>query len=399
MITSITFAFCCTMLARTEAENITKIDVETKFGISQNGIAQAINHSKTLLAGSARGFIVELYFKQGEYHINMSDVLMRMDDVGATGQGSLLFQGAGMYSTIFILNTNNIYNVIDGRNTYRVTWRDMTFDRYALTTTQGSVYHTGPDYIVLSIQDGFPNPNDLNNSKSSRLRPGQGQWLRRYNNTDPLHPEIITDNRSNHIWPELANLQVEFANVTRFIPELSQPKQNLNLWRFNIPTHFLPLLQDYTKNQQVGVKYKHGGQAFNVNSGDSITFERIRWRGHSRGDLRKVNNVKFLSCVVEKHDPIDGVASFLATPGGGPQIGNCQDEYVYNVTFYNHSSDSTGDDSIALFNVKGANVSNNYIKDSFCRGILLASSIGVTQENTLIRCPLWNTTCDLLTEH
>ena len=53
----------------------------------------------------------------------------------------------------------------------------------------------------------------------------------------------------------------------------------------------------------------------------------------------------------------------LATPGGGPQLGQPGDPDIANVTVDGVTAVNTGDDSVALFNVKaGAIVKNCYIR-------------------------------------
>ena len=53
----------------------------------------------------------------------------------------------------------------------------------------------------------------------------------------------------------------------------------------------------------------------------------------------------------------------LATPGGGPQLGQPDDPNIVNVTVEGVTAVNTGDDSVALFNVKsGAVVRNCYIR-------------------------------------
>ena len=80
----------------------------------------------------------------------------------------------------------------------------------------------------------------------------------------------------------------------------------------------------------------------------------------------------------------------LASNAGGPQIlGDTQP--VYNITIVNHTSTATGDDALALFNVKSGLVTGCHIEDAFGRGILVCSSGTVRlSANTLVRNPLFN---------
>ena len=93
----------------------------------------------------------------------------------------------------------------------------------------------------------------------------------------------------------------------------------------------------------VGVKIKHGGQAFQLYHCDDVTFESVRWLGHSRGILQDCNNVVLRHTRVER-DPTKSNSEALATAGGGPQINTCN-----NLTVFNHTAVGTGDDSLGLW--------------------------------------------------
>ena len=158
------------------------------------------------------------------------------------------------------------------------------------------------------------------------------------------------------------------------------------------------------------------------------------WTQHSRGCVRGgISNVRFEGCVVERAPPIAGITPCLATQGryscvfvcvmsasvsgavygivpismgvyvvlhflcdcvctaGGPQIGcTTTEQPSYNITVIDHTSDATGDDAIALFNVQSGLIANAYIRDSFARGINLegCSKQVRLRNNTLVRCPL-----------
>ena len=139
----------------------------------------------------------------------------------------------------------------------------------------------------------------------------------------------------------------------------------------------------------VGIKVKHGGQAFAIRGGDDLVFTRVRWLGHSRGIIADVNNVAFRNTRVDRW--AGGAA--LATPGGGPQIDGQKSGGVHNLTIENHTSTGTGDDSLGLFGIVSGHVSGCHIADSFARGILLdgCGDGFVARDNELLRCPLYRT--------
>jgi len=138
----------------------------------------------------------------------------------------------------------------------------------------------------------------------------------------------------------------------------------------------------------VGVKIKHGGQSYNIRHGHAITFDSVRWLGHSRGILFNCTDVVLQHTRVDRHG--DGQA--LSTPGGGPQVAFCN-----NLTVFNHSAAGTGDDALALFDVAAGTVRGCNIRDSFARGILMcrvgddvaASVLDPKSRNVVLRSPIF----------
>ena len=145
-------------------------------------------------------------------------------------------------------------------------------------------------------------------------------------------------------------------------------------------------------SQRIAIKIKHGGQAYHMQAGDDVAFVNVRWLGHSRGAIIDTSNVLFRNTCVERL-PTPAAGSevpLLATNAGGPQIlGNTQP--VYNVTVVNYTATATGDDSLALFNVRSGVVSGCHISDAFGRGIVMCSSSAVRLGggNELVRNPLF----------
>ena len=56
----------------------------------------------------------------------------------------------------------------------------------------------------------------------------------------------------------------------------------------------------------------------------------------------------------------------------------------------NHTSEGTGDDAIALFNVKTGELTANHLNDSFARGIYLYRSTPTMAGNVLARCAVFH---------
>jgi hypothetical protein len=90
-----------------------------------------------------------------------------------------------------------------------------------------------------------------------------------------------------------------------------------------------------------------------MQAGDDVAFVNVRWLGHSRGAIIDTSNVLFRNTRVDRlaAPAVGGEVPLLASNAGGPQIlGNNQP--VYNLTVLNHTSTATGDDALALFNVR-----------------------------------------------
>ena len=108
-----------------------------------------------------------------------------------------------------------------------------------------------------------------------------------------------------------------------------------------------------------------------------------------RGGL---SSILFADCSVRKSSlaPTTGLPQCLATAGGGPQLGQPNDPPIHGVVVRNHTSSGTGDDAIALFNVRGGSISDCHISDSFARAVLLYQSTAVLTDNDIQRCPVWH---------
>lgn len=143
----------------------------------------------------------------------------------------------------------------------------------------------------------------------------------------------------------------------------------------------------------MGVKIKHGGQAFNLRNGHDISFESVRWFGHSRGILQDCTDVVLKHTRVERDPSLTNVQA-MATPGGGPQVNTCN-----NLTVFNHTAVGTGDDSLGLFHIASGSVSGCHIRDSFARGILLCNVSDAffarVTDNVVLRCPIWRPPPDI----
>ena len=178
-----------------------------------------------------------------------------------------------------VLRFDGENDVIRGRNTSHVRFRDLAFGRQRLTTSQGVVVSSTATTLTLDIQGGYPMPPEIMGDPK-RLAPGAGRWLRRYRQGAGGECEIMTDATEGRAWPPKANIQVKWLNASRAAPEAHPARWTLGglNWTFGKGSE-----PHYKRGDIVGIKSKHGGQAFFFDGGDAISFQNVRWTEHSRG--------------------------------------------------------------------------------------------------------------------
>jgi hypothetical protein len=173
------------------------------------------------------------------------------------------------------------------------------------------------------------------------------------------------------------NRQLAWVNADQLSGYLSR-------WVFHLKRE--RVVANYQPGDLVAVKSKHGGQAYKFETGQEITFRRVLWTDVARGVFRRVDRVTIEDCEIQRSPPINGQEPALATPGGGPQIGQPNDPGTRGNLVKGLHAEGRGDDSIACFNCINTLFEGNYVADSFARGILLYRSPDVRLVgNNLIR--------------
>ena len=341
------------------------VDVQSRFGITEEGIAQAVDVARDHFLQAPDDTVI-LEFAAGTHVINHTGPAINLRDGVLPGTGGrLVFHGAGINKTTLIF-ANMEQLVILGLDVYRTTFSDMHITRPMPMVTQGYVVNVTQGLVLLEIPDGFPTPLDIYNPNWTK-----GRYLRKY--TNEAEPKIIEAN----------NRQISWLNTTH----LEGNKWYITL---NSPTY----LPNYSPGDLIGVKSKCCGKgSWGVSNyffcrGEQVVFEHVKWTRQSRGVLRcGIPNIRFSKCQVRKESPVNGQGWCLATSGGGPQLGQPNDVPTTNALIEDYYAENTGDDSIGFFNVHGATIRNAMIKDSFARGIYLYNSTDIALENnTLERC-------------
>ncbi|MCM2375264.1 right-handed parallel beta-helix repeat-containing protein [Aporhodopirellula aestuarii] len=346
-------------------------NVRSKFGISSQGIRQAIDEAKAHF-GNAPNDVIVLELDEGTFYLEDqgdSKGTIDLSQIKPGPNGRLIFRGKGMDKTILVFSDNK--HALYGRDVYRVTMTGLHMTRKDYTVSQGLVVETAPGKVVLEIQEGFPTPAMIFNPRSD-----QGRFLRRYTNSK-TDPHLVQEDNDQIPWTRAVHLEGR-----RWEIELKRKSQVAN----------------YAKDALIGIKSKHGGttefggQAYWFMGGSDFSFESVKWTQKTRGVFRGgFQEVKFLNCVTDRPPPINGQMPCLAAPGGGPQIGQPDDLPTSGNVVKNCRFIASGDDAVAFFNASGI-ISDCYIRDAFCRGILAANSPNAElSNNTVIRCPIQQT--------
>jgi len=357
--------FTVTMLFGLSLKASTEVwDLQALYGITQDGIANAISDAKSHFSSNPNDTII-IEIAAGTYDISGSGShgIDLTSGLKPGPNGRLIFQGAGMEETTLVFETRQ--RMMSGFNVYQLEFRDMHMTCSTMTVTQGTVVSVSAGEIVLDIEEGFPTPLELFNDW------GQGRYLRRYTKSQ-TDPQLIQDNNDQEVWG--------WRNGAAFHPELVSGNQ----WRIflNSTTR---VLNNYSVGDYVGIKSKHEGEIYWFATGNDLVFRNIKWTQSSRGLVRNgFSNVGLYGCRIERAAPINGQTPCLSTPSGGPQMNqplSTGNSVSTNMVLEDCFIDSPGDDNIAFFNVTGGVVKNCIIRNGFARGILAtvdASDICVT---------------------
>ena len=382
------------------------IDVVKQFGSGNNtmsfgGIRAATAEATDVLRS---GRSATLFFGPGTFSIDMAGPLFNLTDMAAPEGGRFTIAGAGMLQTTLNLTTHGHDCIHSQHGTRGFTLRDITFARPMLTTTQGTIVAADSKTVTLRLDGGYPAPDQLLVDRIPRLQSEQGLFIRRYRRADAgSAAEVVTPsscvNSTCAVWPPTMNPQLHFTcgGDGERCPNISSPRPGV--WKLHVASwspvdsdaHELARYQSDAESStvMVGVKIKHGGQSYNIRDAHGVTFDSVRWLGHSRGILQNCDDV------VLQHTRVDrsgGDEQALATPGGGPQVAVCN-----NLTVFNHTAVGTGDDALGLFDIAAGSVRSCNIRDSFCRGILLcnvsdefAASVDDPESgNVVVRSPIY----------
>ena len=352
---------CIVLAAPAQAETVTW-NVQAKYGITAPGIRKAVQDAREHFAKTPDDVVV-LEFDEGTFYLedkSSAKGTIDLSGIKPGPKGRLVFRGRGIDKTTLVFSDNK--DALWGRDVYRVTVSDLHMTRREYTVSQGLVVESVAGKVVLDIQEGFPTPADIFNPRSD-----QGRYLRRYTNSR-TDPQMIEENNDQIPW-----MRARLVEGRRWEIELKNRK----------------VVANYSKGDLIGIKSKHGGQAYWFMGGSDFVFDSVKWTQKTRGVFRGgFDRIQVLNCVTDRSPPIHGQTPCLASPEGGPQIGQPNDPPITGNVVKNGRFIASGDDAVAFFNASGE-ISGCFSRDAFCRGILAANSPdAVLSNNTIIRCPV-----------
>lgn len=344
-------------------------NVEAQFGVTKDNAKPGTDLALDSVAEYLKenpGDQVTLKYNSGTYFFLGTDPSIDLPiDFDPGINGRLFFEGEGMRNTTFI-TANGSAPDINGQNVHRITFRGIAFARNYLTVTQGTIVSVNneTEEVILALHPGFPTPEEIWSVPGKPL--SQGKYLRKYTD-DQSDPKVILEN----------NRQVHYD------PDNTSQAENKK-WVFKIDRNWNVARDEYKTGDIIGVKCKHGGNTYQFEGGSDIVFEDCLWTHRSRGVFKGgCTNIRFSRCRIERLSDIDGRIPCLATPGGGPQIGQPDAPRIGDVVIEDCHFNSCGDDNIALFNVDGAIIRNTYSYNSFAANIKLFRCTDVVIENTM----------------
>ncbi len=295
-----------------------------------------------------------------------------VSQVKPSPKGRLVIAGQGPELTTIVQAPDQ--TGITGSDVFRVTFQGLHFTLPIQTTTQGHLVSVTPDSLVLDISPGFPSPQDLmdkayaTSQGCEKVAAAAGGWGR--------YLKIWSDSKTD---PQMENMDQQQVSFCKPEPVAGVPGR----WAFSLRVRNGQVAAPpYPVGGLIAVKSKFMESAYHFCGGDDFEFKDVLFTQRSRGIWRcGFNHVHLDGVQVLRPAPIQGQASILSSPGGGPQIGELgtpsTGHLIENSLFV-----GTGDDAIAFFDASGV-VRDTTVQDSWGR-VNLNQSPGVDLTNTKV---------------
>lgn len=283
---------------------------------------------------------------------------------------------------------------ISGDDARNVEFNNIHFTKNRVKVSQGVIRKLDPaaDYLKINLERGFPS---LASADSGGImgEKHHGRKLRQY--TLVSDPNSPTGKRPRLVRPPAAAPGgVVWEKAEPFYT--GDNPATARVWKVYTKPRWHRNF--FASDQLVGIKSKHGKHAYYFTGGYNIRFNGVQWTQETRGVFRGVNGVTvndsyagpdpFLNTRLGRRN--EAVVAYLASSGGGPQIGS-HDDYPLNYdwrdrpewTFriftrsggsfhkvYSNEFRRLGDDPIGLFHVEGnVLIANNDLVEGPARAI------------------------------
>ena len=302
---------------------------------------------------------------------------------------SLIILGAGSDNTFFVTTDSNIHAINGSNITGNISFKGITFSRDQISSSQGKI--TNNDFkvkenissLTIKIDPGFPSIKELlqrkKNTVSIKLYTGkpfnQGNYIHKYNQDGTI------DRESD---------QARIINVLDFLPS-STTSDNSD----NYDKVIIKVAAENKMSWQVGdniaIKIKSGGFPYYLwGENGEISFVDIKWTHKTRGIIRGRWDRVYMDRIHIPNTSVNNIRPYIASSGGGPQIGGETDGYkcdfVKKFELKNSSIMNSGDDNLGLFHIQNCTIDNIVTNNAFGRNILFHHTS---------KCKMSNITTDL----
>ena len=312
---------------------------------------------------------------------------------------SLIILGEGSENTIFVTTDSNIHAINGSGITGKIMFKGITFSRDHLSSSQGKITNndfndtTSRSDLTIKIEQGFPSIKELlerkeetikhiesskiindSNCKQLSIKLYTGKGFKQGNFIHKYNPDGIKDKKSMG--------QAKIFNVEDLLNSNSDKviikvaAENKKSWK---------------KGDNIAIKIKSGGFPYYLwGENGEISFVDIKWTHKTRGIIRGRWDRVYMDRIHIPNTSVNNIRPYIASSGGGPQIGGETDGYkcdfVKKFELKNSSIMNSGDDNLGLFHIQNCTIDNIVTNNAFGRNILFHHTS---------KCKMSNITTDL----
>ena len=295
----------------------------------------------------------------------------------------LTIMGKGSENTIFVTTDSNIHAINGSGITGKIMFKGITFSRDHLSSSQGKITNndfndtTSRSDLTIKIEQGFPSIKELlerkeetikhiesskiindSNCKQLSIKLYTGKGFKQGNFIHKYNPDGIKDKKSMG--------QAKIFNVEDLLNSNSDKviikvaAENKKSWK---------------KGDNIAIKIKSGGFPYYLwGENGKLLFVDIKWTHKTRGIIRGRWDRVYMDRIHIPNTSVNNIRPYIASSGGGPQIGGETDGYkcdfVKHFTLTNSTIMNSGDDNLGLFHIQNCEINNIVTSNAFGRNIL-----------------------------